>query len=82
MSLVGPRPAVPEEVEEYEFYQLGRLDAVPGITGLQQVNGRSDLDFRRWVELDLQYIAEQSLLTDIKILLRTIPAVIFGRGAY
>jgi lipopolysaccharide/colanic/teichoic acid biosynthesis glycosyltransferase len=82
MSLVGPRPAVPEEVDEYEYYQLGRLDAVPGITGLQQVNGRSDIDFKRWVELDLQYIAEQSLLTDIKILLKTIPAVIFGRGAY
>lgn len=82
MSLVGPRPAVPEEVDAYEYYQLGRLDAVPGITGLQQVSGRSNLDFKRWVELDLQYIAEQSLLTDLKILLKTIPAVIFGRGAY
>jgi exopolysaccharide biosynthesis polyprenyl glycosylphosphotransferase len=82
MSLVGPRPAVPKEVAEYEFEQLGRLDAVPGITGLQQVSGRSDLDFKRWVELDLQYISEQSLLKDIEILLRTIPAVVTGKGAY
>jgi lipopolysaccharide/colanic/teichoic acid biosynthesis glycosyltransferase len=82
MSLVGPRPAVPKEVALYEFEQLGRLDAVPGITGLQQVSGRSDLDFKRWVELDLQYIAEQSLLKDIEILLRTIPAVVTGKGAY
>lgn len=82
MSLVGPRPAVPQEVDEYDFVSLGRLNAVPGITGLQQVSGRSDLDFKRWIELDLQYIEEQSLLTDIKILLKTIPAVIFARGAY
>ncbi|MDJ0752696.1 MAG: sugar transferase [Ardenticatenaceae bacterium] len=82
MSLVGPRPAVPKEVAEYTFDELARLGAVPGITGLQQVSGRSDLDFKRWVELDLQYINEQSLWTDIKILLRTIPAVIFARGAY
>jgi exopolysaccharide biosynthesis polyprenyl glycosylphosphotransferase len=82
MSLVGPRPAVPKEVAEYEFEQLGRLDAVPGITGLQQVSGRSDMDFKRWVELDLQYISEQSLLKDIEILLRTIPAVVTGKGAY
>ncbi|MFT7586537.1 MAG: exopolysaccharide biosynthesis polyprenyl glycosylphosphotransferase [Cellvibrionaceae bacterium] len=82
MSLVGPRPAVPQEVDEYDFVSLGRLNAIPGITGLQQVSGRSNLDFKRWVELDLQYIEEQSLLTDVKILLRTIPAVVFARGAY
>lgn len=82
MSLVGPRPAVPQEVKEYDFVSLGRLNAVPGITGLQQVSGRSDLDFKRWIELDLQYIEEQSLLTDIKILLKTVPAVLFARGAY
>ena len=82
MSLVGPRPAVPQEVDEYDLVSLGRLNAIPGITGLQQVSGRSDLDFQRWIELDLQYIEEQSLLTDIKILLKTIPAVVFARGAY
>ena len=82
MSLVGPRPPVPYEVAQYQFDQLRRLDAVPGITGLQQVSGRSELSFKRWVELDLQYISEQSLLKDIEILLKTIPAVLTGRGAY
>ncbi len=82
MSLVGPRPPVPIEVVQYEFETMYRLDAVPGITGLQQVSGRSDLSFKRWIELDLQYIAEQSLLKDIEILLKTIPAVLSGKGAY
>lgn len=82
MSLVGPRPPVPYEVSQYQFDQMRRLDAVPGITGLQQVSGRSELSFKRWVELDLQYISEQSLLKDIEILLKTIPAVLTGRGAY
>lgn len=82
MSLVGPRPALPSEVAKYTYEQIGRLHAIPGITGLQQVSGRSDLDFKRWVELDLQYIAEQSIWKDLEILLRTIPAVLLGRGAY
>lgn len=82
MSLVGPRPPVPREVAQYQFYQLRRLDAVPGITGLQQVSGRSDLSFKRWVELDLQYISEQSLLKDVEILVKTVPAVLTGKGAY
>lgn len=82
MSLVGPRPPVPVEVNEYAVEERRRLDAVPGITGLQQVSGRSDLDFKRWVELDLQYISEQSFWKDIRILLKTIPAVISGKGAY
>ena len=82
MSLVGPRPPVPYEVDHYSYEHLQRLDAVPGITGLQQVSGRSDLSFRRWIELDLQYINEQSLWRDVGILLKTIPAVISGKGAY
>ncbi len=82
MSLVGPRPPVPREVAEYQFDQLRRLDVIPGITGLQQVSGRSELSFTRWVELDVQYIAEQSLMKDIEILIKTIPAVLTGRGAY
>ena len=82
MSLVGPRPPVPVEVENYEFDYFRRLDAVPGITGLQQVSGPSDLEFKRWIELDVQYIQEQSLLKDIEILIKTIPAVITGKGAY
>lgn len=82
MSLVGPRPAIPSEVDRYTFEQIGRLHAIPGITGLQQVSGRSNLDFKRWVELDLQYIAEQSIWKDLEILVKTIPAVLFSRGAY
>jgi exopolysaccharide biosynthesis polyprenyl glycosylphosphotransferase len=82
MSLVGPRPALPREVAQYEYDTIRRLHAMPGITGLQQVSGRSDVDFKRWVELDLQYIAEQSLWKDIQILLKTIPAVIWSKGAY
>jgi exopolysaccharide biosynthesis polyprenyl glycosylphosphotransferase len=82
MSLVGPRPALPSEVSRYTYDQQRRLHAIPGITGLQQVSGRSDISFQRWVELDLQYITQQSLWKDIEILLKTIPAVLFSRGAY
>jgi len=82
MSLVGPRPAIPSEVEQYTPYQSQRLAVIPGLTGLQQVSGRSDLDFEQWVEFDLQYIREKGLRKDIEILLRTIPAVISGKGAY
>jgi exopolysaccharide biosynthesis polyprenyl glycosylphosphotransferase len=82
MSLVGPRPPVPIEVEYYQFDQYRRLDTIPGLTGLQQISGRSELSFKRWVELDVQYIKEQSLMKDIEIILKTIPAVITGRGAY
>ena len=82
MSLVGPPPALPREVAQYEYEQIGRLNAVPGITGLQQVSGRSNVDFKRWIELDLQYISEQSLWKDIEILIKTIPAVLASRGAY
>jgi len=82
MSLVGPRPPVPIEVEQYEFDHYRRLDAIPGITGLQQVSGRSTLSFKRWIELDLEYIEKQSLWKDIEILIKTIPAVISGKGAY
>lgn len=82
MSLVGPRPPVPIEVSNYQYQHLLRLGAMPGITGLQQVSGRSDVSFTRWIELDLQYIQEQSLKKDIEILLKTIPAVISGKGAY
>jgi len=82
MSLVGPRPPLPKEVDQYEYRQRRRLDAVPGITGLQQVSGRSDLDFDRWVAFDVEYIERQSLWFDLKILLKTIPAVVTGKGAY
>ena len=82
MSLVGPRPPVPVEVEYYKFDQFRRLETVPGLTGLQQISGRSELSFKRWVELDVEYIKEQSLKKDIEIILKTIPTVITGRGAY
>jgi exopolysaccharide biosynthesis polyprenyl glycosylphosphotransferase len=82
MSLVGPRPPVPYEVEQYHFDERRRLNAIPGITGLQQISGRSDMPFKQWVEYDLQYIEESSLLKDIEILIRTIPAVLRGKGAY
>ncbi len=82
MSLVGPRPPLPEEVAKYNLAQRRRLDIVPGLTCIWQVSGRSDIPFEQQVNLDLQYIQSQSLWVDIIILLRTIPAVILGKGAY
>ena len=82
MSLVGPRPPVPAEVEQYHFDHLRRLNAIPGLTGLQQITGRSGITFSRWVELDVKYIEEQSLWKDIEIILKTIPAVLFGKDAF
>ena len=82
MSFVGPRPPLPREVAEYQVWHHQRLLVRPGMTGLWQVNGRSDLSFDQMVRLDLYYAENWSLWLDIKILLRTVPAVIFGRGAY
>ncbi len=82
MSLVGPRPPIPAEVEQYEEWQFGRLRAVPGITGLWQVSGRSDVSFHDMVRLDLHYIRNWSIALDLEILLRTVPAVLSSRGAY
>ncbi|MCP4896832.1 MAG: sugar transferase [bacterium] len=82
MALVGPRPPIPDEVELYERWQLRRLSMKPGITGLWQVSGRADLeDFSAWIALDLAYIDNWSLWIDVKILAKTIPAVLFARGA-
>ena len=82
MSMVGPRPAIPGEVAKYTFSDRRRLDVIPGITGLWQVKGRSEIDFQGQVSLDIQYIESQSFWGDIVILLKTIPAVLSGRGAY
>jgi exopolysaccharide biosynthesis polyprenyl glycosylphosphotransferase len=82
MSLVGPRPPLPSEVEEYEQWQLGRLRAVPGMTGLWQVSGRSDVSFHDMVRLDLHYIRNWSFSLDLEILWRTLPAVVRSRGAF
>lgn len=79
MSLVGPRPALPREVEAYDLWHRRRLSMKPGITGLWQVSGRRSPDFDRWAELDLSYIDRWSLWLDLKILARTLPAAIEGR---
>jgi exopolysaccharide biosynthesis polyprenyl glycosylphosphotransferase len=81
MSLVGPRPPVPSEVDRYEPWQRRRLSMRPGLTCLWQVSGRNDVDFQTWMEMDLKYIDEWSLGVDLAILLKTAPAVLFGRGA-
>lgn len=82
MSLVGPRPPLPQEVALYSIEERRKLDITPGITGLWQVSGRSDIPFQEQMRLDLAYIESQSLWLDFIILLKTIPAVIFGKGAY
>lgn len=81
MSLVGPRPPLPAEVEQYQPWQRRRLSVKPGLTGLWQVSGRNNVDFEEWMALDLRYIDDWSLWLDLKILLRTVPAVIFKTGA-
>ncbi len=81
MSIVGPRPPVPNEVERYERRHRRRLSMRPGITCIWQVSGRSNVGFRRWMEMDLTYIDNWSLLLDLKIILKTIPAVLGSRGA-
>ncbi len=81
MSLVGPRPPVPNEVAKYEPWERRRLSVRPGITCLWQVGGRNQVGFRKWMELDLEYIDNWSLGLDLKILLKTVPTVISGRGA-
>ncbi len=80
MSLVGPRPAPPSEVQRYQPWHKRRLEVAPGITGLWQVSGRSQLTFDEMVLLDLYYIENWSPLLDLQILLRTIPKVILGEG--
>ena len=81
MSLVGPRPPIPSEVEKYERWQRRRLSMRPGITCLWQISGRSQLDFDTWMKLDLQYIDNWSITLDFNILLKTVPAVLSARGA-
>lgn len=82
MSLVGPRPPVPSEVARYTLQDRRRLEVVPGLTCIWQVSGRGDIPFPQQVALDVQYIESQSLWLDLVVLLRTVPAVLFGRGAY
>jgi exopolysaccharide biosynthesis polyprenyl glycosylphosphotransferase len=82
MSLVGPRPPLPSEVDDYEAWHLRRLEIAPGMTGLWQVSGRSDLTFDEMVMLDLFYAENWSVWLDLKILLRTVPTVLLRSGAY
>ena len=81
MSIVGPRPAVPAEVEQYETWQRRRLRMRPGLTCLWAIRGRDRIDFEEWMQMDLEYIDNWSLLMDLRILVLTVPVVLAGRGA-
>ena len=82
MSLVGPRPPLPAEVQQYTLEDRKRLNVKPGLTCLWQIRGRSDIPFKEQVKLDKEYIQSNSLWQDLKILIQTIPAIISGKGAY
>ncbi|WP_395145454.1 sugar transferase [Armatimonas sp.] len=82
MSLVGPRPHLPREIESYPNYPLERLSVPPGLICLREVSGRSRLTFEEWIALDLEYVRKRSLLLNLSILLRALPAVLRGDGAY
>ena len=82
MSLVGPRPALPDEVAKYEDWHFDRLEVPPGITGLWQISGRANLSFDECVQLDLFYIENWSLAYELFIIGKTIPVVLSRRGAY
>src|SRR5436305_1739723 len=81
MSLVGPRPPIPEEVAQYQRWQRRRLAMKPGLTCLWQISGRNNVDFDRWMQLDLEYIDSWTPMLDLKILLKTVPVVLSGKGA-
>lgn len=82
MTIVGPRPPLPTEVDEYDAWAMQRLAVKPGLTGYWQVGGRSDVDFEEMVELDLKYIDERSLWVNLRTILQTIKVVFTGEGAY
>jgi len=81
MSLVGPRPPLPEEVRKYEWMFRKRLCVKPGITCIWQISGRNHISFEQWMRMDHEYIENWSLWLDLQILLKTIPAVLLSRGA-
>jgi lipopolysaccharide/colanic/teichoic acid biosynthesis glycosyltransferase len=81
MSLVGPRPPIPSEVMQYQGSERRRLSMRPGLTCIWQTTGRNDVQFDEWMRLDLEYIDEWSLSRDLRIILRTVPQVLFARGS-
>jgi exopolysaccharide production protein ExoY len=82
MALIGPRPALPIEVNAYPTSALSRLNGIPGLSGLWQVSGRANTDFKTQVELDQRYLNQQSIWLDFYILLVTVPSIITAKGAY
>ena len=82
MSIVGPRPPLVREVEQYNSYQMQRLRVTPGLTCFWQAYGRSDLSFDDWMDMDMKYIKRRNIFLDIKLIVKTVFAVIFKRGAY
>jgi lipopolysaccharide/colanic/teichoic acid biosynthesis glycosyltransferase len=82
MSLVGPRPCLPTEAENYSIEDRNRLDALPGLTCTWQVSGRSDIPFKQQVRMDVEYIHRASMAEDLRLMFKTIPAIVSGRGAY
>jgi len=81
MSLVGPRPSLPKEVEKFDNWMLERLEVKPGLTCYWQVMGRNNIDFERWMELDIRYVKERSLLLDIKLILKTVNVLLGDENA-
>jgi lipopolysaccharide/colanic/teichoic acid biosynthesis glycosyltransferase len=81
MSIIGPRPALPAEVDKYERWQRRRLSMKPGLTSLWVIRGRNTIPFEQWMQLDLEYIDNWSLWQDCEILVKTIPVILTGRGA-
>ena len=81
-SLVGPRPALISEVSQYSLEERRRLDITPGLTCIWQISGRSEIPFAQQCQMDVDYIEQQGILTDLSLLIKTVPAVIVGRGAY
>ncbi len=82
MSLVGPRPPLPQEVEQYSAYEKQRLDVTPGLTCYWQVSGRSNIGFKEWVELDLKYIKNRSIIVDFKLIMKTVIVLFGSKDAY
>jgi lipopolysaccharide/colanic/teichoic acid biosynthesis glycosyltransferase len=81
MSLVGPRPPLPSEVDQYEWLYRKRLSIKPGLTCLWQISGRNDVSFKQWMQMDREYIENWSIWLDLEILVKTVPVVLLGRGA-